>query len=127
MESIDKKPRSNAAILKDFFRMSIPTVVVCLFGIVTDSISIIFAGRLGDTAELTAVGLFISVFDFLYFPFVFGLNSAQETITSQAFGAGALDICGTYLHLGNFILNLLIILPITLLFFYNEPMLLLLG
>ena len=33
-----------------------------------------------------------------------GLNAAQETLTSQAFGAGNLQLCGIYLNRGRFIL-----------------------
>lgn len=43
-----------------------------------------------------------------------GLNSAQETLTSQAFGSGNLKLCGVYLNRGRLILTAFF-LPLALL------------
>ena len=93
----------------------------------TGAISIIFAGQFEDPAKIAAVGLSVTLIDFVIFAFIRGLNSAQETLTSQAFGAGQLEICGTYLHRGSFVMTLFFIpLAITIVFF-GEPILLLIG
>ena len=39
-----------------------------------------------------------------------GLNCAQETLTSQAFGANNLRLCGIYLNRGTVILTLFFII-----------------
>ena len=38
-----------------------------------------------------------------------GLNSGQDTLTSQAYGNGNLKLCGVYLNRGAFILTLIFI------------------
>ena len=40
----------------------------------------------------------------MVFSIMVGINAAQETLTSQAFGAGELRLCGIYLNRGQIIL-----------------------
>ena len=56
-----------------------------------------------------------------------GLNSAQETLTSQAFGSQNLQLCGAYLNRGRLILTAFFVLLALLPGIFAERILLLLG
>ena len=64
-----------------------------------------FAGTLKDPINLAATGLAGTFGAIMVLSLMLGLNSAQETLTSQAFGAGNLRLCGVYLNRGHFILT----------------------
>jgi Na+-driven multidrug efflux pump len=49
----------------------------------------------------------------------FGLNSAVETLVSQAFGSKEMWLCGLYLQRGR-VLVCVIFIPIFILFCYSE-------
>ena len=55
-----------------------------------------------------------------------GLNNAIETLAAQAAGAGNLHLAGVYLNRGRVLLTLFFI-PMTILYFYIENILLYLG
>ena len=57
-----------------------------------------------DPTKLAAVGLSGVIVVIMVLSMLIGLNSAQETLTSQAFGHGNLRLCGIYLNRGRFIL-----------------------
>ena len=60
----------------------------------------IIAGHLDDVKKLDGIGIastFISIF---VGPIVLGLNRAQDTLTSTAYGKGDLRLCGVYLNRG---------------------------
>lgn len=52
------------------------------------------------------------------------MNTALETLVSQACGAGQLELCGKYLNKQRFIM-VLWFLPLGLLMWFSEPLLLL--
>ena len=49
-----------------------------------------------------------------------GINAAQETLTSQAFGAGELKLCGIYLNRGQLILAFFFLLFAAVPVFFGE-------
>mmetsp|Transcript_29730 Transcript_29730/g.36898 ORF Transcript_29730/g.36898 Transcript_29730/m.36898 type:complete len:83 (-) Transcript_29730:1128-1376(-) len=65
---------------------------------------IVFAGRMNDTVNVAVVGLATSFTAIMMLAILIGLNTAQESLTSQSFGAGNLRLCGLYLNRGSFIL-----------------------
>ena len=72
-----------------------------------------FAGRLGNPAMLAAVGIGnVTCMIFLITMFM-GLNAAQDTLTSQAFGSGNLKLCGSYLNRG-LTINFIVFMPLAL-------------
>ena len=62
------------------------------------------AGRMNDPAKMAAIGLANVCHVILILGFMIGLNAAQETLTSQAFGFGNHRMCGNYLNRGRLIL-----------------------
>ena len=57
-----------------------------------------------DPEKLAGVGLGTATCHLMVLSLMIGLNAAQETLTSQAFGAANLSLCGVYLNRGWFIL-----------------------
>lgn len=55
-----------------------------------------------------------------------GVNTALETLVSNAYGRGNLRDCGTYLHRSIFVITLLSV-PIMLLVHYTPTLLMLIG
>lgn len=57
---------------------------------------------------------------------IIGLNSALDTLISQAAGAGNLELCGKYLNRGRFILCCMFV-PIAILLGFTENILIAAG
>ena len=124
--TIDSNP-TTGEMLKCFMKLAIPGItqnVLAFFMIMTNGV---FAGRLGDPAILAAVGVGnVTCMIFLITMFM-GLNSAQDSLTSQAYGSGNIKLCSSYLNRGLFI-NLVFYIPLAIVpFFYGETLLLALG
>ena len=98
-----------------FLKIVIPATVtnLIIFG-GTILINTMFAARLNDPEKLAAVGLSNVCCNVMVLCLLFGLNSAQETLTSQAYGADDKRLCGLYLNRGRFILLAFFILAVQL-------------
>ena len=120
-------PPTTRQIYGLFFKLAIPAILTNVLGILTLLVSAIYAGRMNDLSKLAAVGL-ANVFCMIMIePIIGGLNSAQETLTSQAFGAGNIRLCGVYLNRGSFIL-LAFFIPLAVFpAFYMNDVLLAIG
>ncbi len=71
-----------------------------MLGYVNVVINTAIAGRMGDPAKLAGVGLANMCLVIMILSLLTGLNAAQETLTSQAFGQGNYKLCGVYLNRG---------------------------
>ena len=58
---------------------------------------------MNDPVKLAVVGLAGGICAIMVLSLLIGLNAAQETLTSQAYGAKNLYLCGVYLNRGFFI------------------------
>jgi len=67
------------------------------------------AASLNDETQLAAVGVGNVCSFIVIVSVMMGLNSGQDTLTSQAYGNGNLKLCGVYLNRGAFILTLVFI------------------
>ena len=63
-------------------------------------INLYYAGHLGDKNILAAIGLSQMLTNCVVETLFFSLNCSQETLVSQAFGAGNIINCGVYLNRG---------------------------
>ena len=86
------------------------------------SINLFFVGTFGNGAMTAAVGLAASCSGILVSSFIVGTNCAQDTLTSQAYGAGELRRCGVLLNRGRVIIVVLFI-PFLLIFQYSKEIL----
>ena len=75
---------------------------------------------------LAGVGLATTVLNVMCSQILMGINGAQETLTSQAFGNGNLDLCGIYLNQGRLI-NTAVFVPIVVLMIFSNKILLVMG
>lgn len=87
----------------------------------------VFAGHTNDSTMIAVVGLSGVCCNILVLSLMIGINSAQETLTSQAFGAGNLQLCGVYLNRGIFVLTAFFIPLAIIVMFFTEEILLALG
>ena len=87
-----------------FLKLAIPSILTNLLAFVTVVTNGVLAGQMEDPVNLAVVGLSGTCCGVLVQSIMIGLNSAQETLTSQAFGHGELKLCGQYLNRGHFIL-----------------------
>jgi len=91
-------------MLVTFLKIACPAVLTNSLGYLANVTNAVFAGNMADPINLAVVGLAGSSETVIFHSLLMGLNAAQETLTSQAFGAGNLRLCGIYLNRGHFIL-----------------------
>lgn len=91
-------------MLTCFLRIALPSILTNLMSTVSVVTNGVFAGRMDDPVKLAVVGLSGVICNIMISSVLTGLNCAQETLTSQAFGAKNLYLCGVYLNRGFFIL-----------------------
>ena len=87
-------------MLKLFTKIAVPVVLTNFGWLTSPLIVIMIASRMNDPVKLAVVGLSSSICNIVVLSVLLGLNAAQDTLTSQAFGAGNLELCGTYLNRG---------------------------
>ena len=92
-----------------FAKLAIPNIVTNMIGFLSDIVIIRFAGHSEDATNVAVVGLAGTCCRILVSSILVGLNAAQETLTSQAFGADNLRLCGIYLNRGSAILTVIFI------------------
>lgn len=110
-----------------FCKLAVPAVFTNVLSFLTLLVNAVFAGQMEDPAKLAAVGLSGVVVAMMMLSLLIGLNSAQETLTSQAFGAQNTHLCGVYLNRGRLIL-IAFFLPLALIpSFFAEEILLAIG
>ncbi|EOA15787.1 hypothetical protein CARUB_v10007133mg [Capsella rubella] len=110
--------------MKLLFRLALPAILVY---VINNGMSIsarVFAGHLGGK-ELAAASLGNSCFNLVY-GLMLGMGSAVETLCGQAYGAHRYEMLGIYLQRATLVLAL-VGLPMTVLYTFSYPILLLLG
>ena len=90
-------------------RLSIPSVLANFVSFVPMNLGVFLAGRMDDPAKVAAFGLSYVVSSMMVVSFMYGLNSAQETLSSQAFGFENARLYGIYLNRGRLILTVFFI------------------
>ena len=91
-------------MIKCFLKISVPGVLTNIIAFATPVINGVFAGHMDRPIYLASMGLTSVCCNVMVLSVLIGLNGAQETFSSQAFGAGNLKLCGIYLNRGSFIL-----------------------
>ncbi|CAA7048580.1 unnamed protein product [Microthlaspi erraticum] len=110
--------------MKLLFRLALPAILVYLVNSGMNISARIFAGHLGSQ-ELAAASIGNSCFSLVY-GLMLGMGSAVETLCGQAYGAHRYDMLGVYLQRATIVLAL-VGLPMTILYTFSYPILLLLG
>ncbi|AEE84523.1 putative multi antimicrobial extrusion protein [Arabidopsis thaliana] len=110
--------------LKLLLRLALPAILVYLINGGMGISARIFAGHLGST-QLAAASIGNSSFSLVY-ALMLGMGSAVETLCGQAYGAHRYEMLGIYLQRATIVLAL-VGFPMTILYTFSYPILLLLG
>lgn len=96
----------------------IPASLGMFFSMTQLSVNLLFLGHLKTEQEgaiIAGVGLATMLDHMLILAPTLGLNSALETLVSQAYGYGNLELCGVYLNRSRFILTIYMLLMVIVL------------
>ncbi|CAH1448289.1 unnamed protein product [Lactuca virosa] len=107
------------------YKLAAPAVMVYLINNAMSMSTRIFSGQLGNL-ELAAASLGNQGIQLFAYGLMLGMGSAVETLCGQAFGARKYDMLGVYLQRSVIVLTITGI-PITLVYVFSKPILLLLG
>ena len=97
---------TNCQMLRHFLRLAIPCIVTNVFSYAVMTVNTIFAGQFKhDSAEkLAGVGLGSMLLGMFCRIILAGVNCAQETLVSQAYGQNELRLAGIYFNRGRLIM-----------------------
>ena len=107
---------------KTFYSMSFP-VMISRLAMFTNFYNVAFSATLQSQTKIAAVGLANSILAIFATYFTFGFMVPLETLTSQAYGAGNLRLCGVYLNRAIILLHIAFI-PMAIIFYNLEEILL---
>ena len=110
----------------DIFRISLPTIISCLFMQLTYFINTVYAGHLNDESKLAGLGLGTCLLECLTLYIIMGMNGALETLVSHAYGANQLVLCGVYLNRAR-VINTTIFIPLASILLFTREVLMFLG
>ncbi|WCJ20228.1 MATE efflux family protein [Euphorbia peplus] len=111
--------------LRTLFYLAGPSVVVYLLNNVVSMSTQIFCGHLGSL-QLAAASLGNTGIQVFAYGLLLGMGSAVETLCGQAYGAHKYDMLGVYMQRSTILLTLTGI-PLTILYAFSKPLLILLG
>jgi len=94
--------------------------------VIQEQINVIFIGNLSDPAKLAGIGLGNMVLNLVPYALLIGVNTALETLVSQAYGRQDLRECGLYLHRAVFTICCIFV-PVAISMFYASDVLISLG
>ncbi|KAL6224798.1 hypothetical protein ACLB2K_003653 [Fragaria x ananassa] len=125
---ISQRPKITTVVLdeiKALYTLAIPMILSGLLNYSKAAISMFFMGKLGKSA-LAGGSLAIGVANITGYSFISGLATGMDGIASQAFGARNGCLLSHTLQ-RTIIFLLILFMPIALLWFYFEPVLLFSG
>ena len=95
---------------------------------IIESINLVFINNKPnpEVAVTAAVGLGNATMNLVGFSFIYGFNSALDTLISQAYGAKDYKLCGLYRTKGMFILTIVCI-PVLIFMLNSENILIMCG
>lgn len=126
MEDADSSDASVWAKASNVLALAIPTMVTMVIHVSQMMVNLIFVGRLNNPAMLAGVGMGNITQNFFALTIAYGLNGTLESLISQAYGAGNLDLCGVYLNRSRVVL-LAFMAPMLLILLNTESLLTLIG
>ena len=118
---------SSYDLFKVSMKLVIPSLLTNLLWYVSTVINTIFSGHMEDKTMQAAVGLNNVCLSIFISSILLGLNTTQETLTSQAYGSGNNRLCGDYFIRGGTILTVFFIPMALFASFFVEPILVAIG
>ena len=92
-------------MLTIFLKIAVPAVFTNLASFACGVINQVFAGQMDNPEKIAGVGLGTASCHLMVLSLMIGLDTGQEILTSQAFGAYDLSLPGVFLKHGWFILT----------------------
>ena len=112
--------------LRKYVRLGVASILCFVMMVIQEQINVIFIGNLSDPAKLAGIGLGNMVLNLVPYALLIGVNTALETLVSQAYGRQDLLECGLYLHRA--VLTICcIFVPVAISMFYASDVLISLG
>ncbi|KAJ9563114.1 hypothetical protein OSB04_008274 [Centaurea solstitialis] len=107
------------------FQLAGPAIISYVLSNLTSMSTQILCGHLGNL-QLAAASLGNNGVQLFAFGVMLGMGSAVETLCGQAYGAQQYEMLGVYLQRST-ILLMLIAIPLTILYIFSNPLLILIG
>ena len=83
-------------------------------------------GKLNDPVKLAAIGLGNMLNQLLPYTMMIGMNTALETLVSQAYGRKNIYECGLFLHRSLMLITIMFI-PIAVILYHSDSILIFVG
>ncbi|KAJ0575098.1 putative multi antimicrobial extrusion protein [Helianthus annuus] len=122
---IKRLTAASAIELNLLYKLAAPAVIVYLLNNAMSISTRIYSGQLGNM-ELAAASLGNQGIQLFAYGLLLGMGSAVETLCGQAFGAQKYDMLGVYLQRSAIVL-LVTSIPVTMIYVFSKPILILLG
>ena len=113
-------------MMKHYLRLALPASLNQVQGLLVMQMNFVFLGRFASSTMVAGVGMGSVTLNVCCLGFMYGLNGAQDTLVSRAFGLNDLRLCGEYLNRGRAIITVIFI-PIIILLLFSEKLLLAIG
>ncbi|CAN1811084.1 Protein DETOXIFICATION 40 [Linum perenne] len=117
--------RATSIELRTLFRLAAPAVVVYLLNYLVSMSTQMLCGHLGNL-QLAAASLGNAGIQLFAYGLMLGMGSAVETLCGQAYGAQKYELLGLYTQKSIILLTLTGI-PLTILYIFSKPIMILLG
>mmetsp|Transcript_99519 Transcript_99519/g.257334 ORF Transcript_99519/g.257334 Transcript_99519/m.257334 type:complete len:482 (+) Transcript_99519:88-1533(+) len=109
-----------------FLGLLLPMIACAAMVYITEIINVVVIGSLGDAAALAGVGLGNMMHNSVAISTCMGLASGMDTLVSQAYGAGDIELTGRYLMSCKAVVLVYMFVAYTILYF-SESLLILSG
>ncbi|CAN1165802.1 Protein DETOXIFICATION 40 [Linum perenne] len=125
MSNFRRLQRATSIELRTLFRLAAPAVVVYLLNYLVSMSTQMLCGHLGNL-QLAAASLGNAGIQLFAYGLMLGMGSAVETLCGQAYGAQKYELLGLYTQKSIILLTLTGI-PLTILYIFSKPIMILLG
>ena len=99
----DEEDLSYMGKVNEYLAQAVPSILCLLLLRVQYMVNMSVIGHMGDKALIAGVGLANMIVNILVVSGAYGMNGALETLVTQGYGAGKLDLCGVYLNCSRFV------------------------
>ena len=113
-------------MVKHFLSLAAPAVGQNILMLLVWQLNVIYVARIGDSTTVAGIGLATATINMLCNSILVGLNGAQETLVSQAYGMKELQLCGRYFNRGLLLLFVFYV-PLVVFLFFAEKILVAVG
>lgn len=104
----------------EIVKISVPNMLQNVIVMMVEILNVVFIGKLGDPAMVAGIGLGNATQNLCGLSVIIGLNSALDTLISQAAGQGKMELCGVYRNRGQFVMTLIFI-PVVCILANSSP------